>query len=222
MNAGQERAIAVLDRLTTEKPRRARAKEFVASDAVAPPSALRPGEWPGAWCEGWAFRPVPGLVARLDIAVTLRRDPIMEPDPHRPGKMRRKYIPDPENPEKKRAAFRLVNEWTQGSAFCFAEGEIIWDAPEPQPGVLWKEQSASMRCGVYVVDGEPAAPPVGGESPQPRDPGRVKFRLMRGEHGWKQEDVELETTQDDFVRFLITGELPPPLPKQEEPEAADE
>lgn len=221
MTAGQERAIAVLDRLIAEKPRRARATEFVASDAVRPPSALRPGEWAATWCDDWAFRPVPALAARLDIAVTLRRDPIMEPDPHRPGRMRRKRVPNPEDPGKDMAAFRLVNEWTQGSAFCFTGGETIWDAPPPSPGVPWGEQAANMSCGVCVDWGQPAIPARGGDDPQPRSPGKVKFHFMRGERGWKDEGWR-ETTQDDFLRFLITGELPPSiLPKLYDLEDAD-
>lgn len=102
-----------------------------------------------------------------------------------------------------------MNEWTQGSAFCFGVGDLIYDGPLVPPNGTWAEQEQHLTRAVQVEAAEPAEPPTSeDEGGTPRRPGKVRIALLSREHGWRPVDHR-DMTQDAFVRFLITGELPP-------------
>jgi hypothetical protein len=83
--------------------------------------------------------------------------------------------------------------WTQGSAFSFKEGAI-----------LYRPDGASM---IQITDARAAIP---AKSNEERDPGYVLVQCYKCVHKpklWEHIDT-LPMTQDEFVRLLIADFLP--------------
>ncbi len=89
--------------------------------------------------------------------------------------------------------------WTQGKAFCFAEGHVIYDSPKA--GLVWSEavKHISLRC--KVVRAVPNDTTGQG--------GRVIFQLssLNGQITDPNLLGHHELTQNQFVQFLKTGDL---------------
>lgn len=97
--------------------------------------------------------------------------------------------------------------WTQGSAFNFKEGHTLYDTPEAY-SLPWAEALRHIRYSIQIIG---AAPASSATALQARDPGRVAYRLYSPNVD-RTNLVPMathNTTQDDFMRFLITGEVEP-------------
>ena len=99
-------------------------------------------------------------------------------------------------------------EWTQGSTFLFKPGNILYDTPKAYEP--WSEALKHIKRCIQVKDASEAIPGEKGtkEKPgAPRNPGLVKFDILVPDESRSKliKTEEEELTQDDFVRFLITG-----------------
>lgn len=103
-------------------------------------------------------------------------------------------------------------EWVQSGSFCFSEGSIIYD--RDVCGLkTWGEKLASIES--YVVIGK--ARPVSLRSfkdevtdlvKTKRDPGFVTFKIYVPKPTLGSVCIrEVTATQDEFVKFLISGKL---------------
>ena len=129
---------------------------------------------------GW-FWPVSAyFMEQLDLRCMLAR--IGPPFPNEPGKK------------------QPVWQWSQGGAFCFEKGHML-----PSPAL-----DIPKICYLQVVDAKPAVPgkTLHNEIINQRDPGLVVCDLLTFENGQQIRQKQPETTQDGFVHFLITGQLP--------------
>lgn len=191
MNAWKERALGIMNALLQREGESARIKslpEFLCSAETNPPVNALPESWARDWCEGWAFAPSLGHADALGLVLARRQ-----------------------RTEERLVDGRLVKEktfyrvWTQTSAFDFRAGYLIHSAPSRE-GVPWGEQIARIGRSVQVLDAMQASP---GGSLMARDPGFVSFRLYypapRGNRLLPAMSYTL--TQDDFVRYLITGDM---------------
>ena len=99
---------------------------------------------------------------------------------------------------------RLI--WTQGAAFAFKTGDILYDTPQAYGP--WPEVLQSVNMAVQVSDATDAVPQ---QRDQPRNPGAVRATVFKPDKDRKalRTVKEVVLTQDGFVRFLITGEFPP-------------
>lgn len=112
--------------------------------------------------------------------------------------------PDPENPRRKQPVW----QWSQGSAFCFEKGHLL-----PNPAFYTAQNKPSF---LQVVEAKAAVPAKTKISPgtktreavSQRDPGMVVCDLLTLNNGRQTRQQHLQTTQDGFVHFLITGHLP--------------
>ncbi len=95
--------------------------------------------------------------------------------------------------------------WTQGTAFRFTRGMMLYNAMIPE-GEPWQKSLQRIRRGIQVQEAQPAVPTRDGE---PRNPGMVKARLylISPNRDKLLPGPEFTTTQDGFVRTLITGEV---------------
>ena len=109
-------------------------------------------------------------------------------------------------PRKEKGEVILV--WTQGSAFQFQSGDVIYDTPMAY--AAWGEALGQFRLCVKVNQAIGAAPEKKGAKAKevtPRNPGSVWFSVLTPD---EQKKIivgrgEFFLTQDDFVRFLIKG-----------------
>lgn len=192
MSERQKDDLRLLDFLTSGKPHKIRYDAFLGAFLEDSSSTLRPEEWTGGWCAGWAYPLCDAFADNLDLRL-------------RPKKV--KKIP--------------VKVWGQGSAFSFTHGmiqcppEIMrkkWGDFPPEGITIFKiekgipaEPAVAETKPQPAKDGKPAVP---GKPGTPRDPGKVEITVWRNEPG-KIQLVKVDhfcTTQDDFVRFLITGD----------------
>lgn len=92
--------------------------------------------------------------------------------------------------------------WTQGSSFHFSAGDVIYDTPEAYK--VWSEALKSIGVCVQIKIGSSAGPIEGGTG---RYPGSVTFAILtpNEERTKIVERAEHSMSQDDFVRFLISG-----------------
>ncbi len=100
-------------------------------------------------------------------------------------------------------------QWTQGSTFSFETGDIFYDTPKAYEP--WPEAMKHIKICIQVREASQAIPGEKKEKDKPgtsRNPGLVKFDiLVPNENRTKLvKDGEEELTQDEFVRFLITGQ----------------
>ena len=103
-------------------------------------------------------------------------------------------------------------EWTQSGSFCFNEGTIIYDR-DVYGLKTWGEKLVAINT--YVVIGKTI--PVSlriindvgtGFKKTRRDPGLVTFKIYGLDHESRLKSTfirEASSTQDDFVRFAISG-----------------
>ncbi len=99
---------------------------------------------------------------------------------------------------------QTVLQWTQGSTFAFGSGDIIYDTEEAY--LPWAEAINKFRWCVEVVRAAPSSPQ---QKDSPRYPGSVSIKISRpdGPNIGLVEVGRVETTQDDFVRFVIGGDV---------------
>lgn len=130
------------------------------------------------WCNGWAFNVGPHFANALDIRLTQRM-----------------------------VNKRPIQCWTQGCGFAFQTGNAIHTYPKELDDAAWSEQLRHNPFSVQVLDASPAIPI---DESGARNPGKVRFQILTRNSDSKllMPDTIHETTQDDFVRYLVTGELP--------------
>ena len=94
-------------------------------------------------------------------------------------------------------------QWTQGSAFAFREGDVLFDSADSYED--WPRRLQRARFALVVRDAGPAVPR---QKDAPRDPGKLVLRLYRPDAKGRALAVagEIVTTQDDLVRFAVLGE----------------
>lgn len=94
--------------------------------------------------------------------------------------------------------------WTQGANFSFGRGDMIYDTPAGYKD--WNIAMKEIHTVLQISRASAAAPAT---NDQPRFPGRVEFRILRPDKNRASldEDQSLVLTQDEFVRYLITGDL---------------
>lgn len=104
-------------------------------------------------------------------------------------------------------------EWVQGSSFCFNEGAIIYDR-DISGLETWGEKLDAINFYVVIGPSRPVTLRSGsnsspkGKDSSARDPGSVNFKIYipRGNQG-SVVTQEHTVTQDDFVRYAISGKL---------------
>ena len=80
--------------------------------------------------------------------------------------------------------------WTQGSLFSFSKDDVLYKNPH---------SDLSTAPLIQILQ----ASPVDIDSSGQRNKGYVRFRCF-----FSEKDSTLEMTQDDFVRYLISGVIP--------------
>lgn len=134
---------------------------------------LKPHDSDGS-SEGWAFCVPPAFNDSLDIRLTSR---IIDGKPE--------------------------NVWTQGSAFNFKAGEILYDTPEAYG--KWTTPLSAITCSIQIEFSSGAGLSDSGNQ---RSSGVVKFKVYKPD-GTKEKLVPFGTdvtmTQDEFVKLLIVG-----------------
>ena len=93
--------------------------------------------------------------------------------------------------------------WTQGAFFSFKQGDIIYDTPHAYE--QWSQALTQIGVGIFVREAADVSLSEDGKS---RFPGSVTFSILKpNRQRTKLVEHEQRTlTQDEFVRFLITGE----------------
>ena len=99
--------------------------------------------------------------------------------------------------------------WTQGSSFSFKIGDTLYDTPNAYR--VWSEALKSINLCIQVKTTSSAGSTEGDSG---RFPGSVTFTILTPNKDRSKivERGEHIMTQDDFVRFLISG--PPEELKQ--------
>ena len=92
--------------------------------------------------------------------------------------------------------------WTQSNCFDFKAEDILYDTPKAYR--IWSEALQHIRLCVMVKQASSAGPTGKGN---PRFPGRVNFEILlpKEDRSSLVKKGKHEMTQDDFVRFLISG-----------------
>jgi hypothetical protein len=92
--------------------------------------------------------------------------------------------------------------WTQGSSFSFREGDTIYDSPRAYHD--WDEALKHINLFVQVQE---ATSVVRSKDPHVRSPGSLTFLIFMPNRDRTGVIARARHTlsQDDFVRFLITG-----------------
>lgn len=113
---------------------------------------------------------------------------------------------------KNKEIVRKWKEWVQGSNFCFHEGSIIYDR-DVSLLETWGDKLDAIDFYVNLGVTRPVAlktsvDPVTGLTKVSRDPGSVHCRIYRPipSHSSVLSE-EVTVTQDEFVRFAISGTL---------------
>jgi hypothetical protein len=187
---------------------------FITSRTTKPRWDERPEKWAPDWCEGWFFRPDHSFANAFGITLENRVETIGHHITYENGKVFPDYEKD-ENGNVKRnkndkpiikVLKKYYSIWTQSTAFNFKDGYTIHSYPPELSDKTWGEQLQRNSLSVQVIKALPAIPLDENFS---RFSGYVKFRLFeRHPDGKKLVEKSIhETTQDGFVRYLITGEL---------------
>ena len=93
--------------------------------------------------------------------------------------------------------------WTQGTAFSFGEGDILYDTPGAYQS--WAEALKSIKLCVQVISGTAAGTVSEGSL---RSPGSVTIDILRPDKERTKlvSCGQLNLTQDEFVHFLVSGQ----------------
>jgi hypothetical protein len=96
--------------------------------------------------------------------------------------------------------------WTQGSAFSFKKGDVIYIGRQSRSETDGNEEAQSFRQCIQITAAGEAKP---ASAEEPRDPGKVVFCIYKcGNNGTSFEPQKfVEMTQDDLVSFLISGDF---------------
>ena len=179
-------------------------KFFITSAVQDPPWDKQPSEWAPDWCAGWAI-PVAALFAQaLGIELTKRTQTRYELD-EKGNKIPEKTSDGKIKYKSYRHNFFI---WTQSTAFAFKTGYVIHTYPPEYAYASWEEQLKHNPVFLQITEARPATPV---DEAIQRDPGFVRFKIYiqnKNHIIGEKTEKELETTQDGFVRYLITGELP--------------
>lgn len=92
--------------------------------------------------------------------------------------------------------------WTQGSAFSFKQGDILYDTADAYK--VWSEALKNINLCVQINTASSAQPSQGEFG---RFSGSVSFSILAPDKDRSKivECAEHTMSQDDFVRFLIVG-----------------
>ncbi|WP_304039582.1 hypothetical protein [Desulfovibrio piger] len=208
----QSHALKLLDSLLKQEIGKRRVKNssaFLTTLTGNPPWDKRPDIWAPDWCQGWSFAPEYAMAEALGIELTPRTrlekvlDSEGRPVPELDAAGKPKI-------SKGKPVYQKVQHrysvWTQSTAFDFRAGYTIHAAAARQ-GQNWQEQLAHSPVTLQIVDAMPASP---GSTKIDRDPGFVTFKVyQRTQAG---DGIALQgqhtLTQEDFVRFLVSGKMP--------------
>lgn len=212
MNSQQIHALSLLDALLQEEQKKRRIKDseaFLTCAAQNPTWDKRPEDWAPDWCHGWHF-PLPHCFAdALGIRLTERSkthyyldengDRIPERDKH--GNIK--------TTAKGKVIYKKWIErwllWTQATDFDFRAGYSFCDGGAFHG--MWGEALPQLTHAISITDALGASAAQGENVA--RDPGYVTFTLYKkSADGSQLVPGEHHTvTQEDFVRYLISGEL---------------
>lgn len=205
LNECQKRSLAILDKLLTldrqhmervraawqkksqeelekfePKSRVTNGEDFITSKAKNPSGAEKPNQWATDWCEGWKYHLRHEFAEALGIKLLSRSEN---------GK--------------------TVLVWAQGTAFNFCEGHVIHTYPSEYENETWAIQMENMDHVLQIYRAVPAKSIAKNkENEFYRYFGWVEFDLYKNENGKLEKIARHECTQDNFVRYLITGLLP--------------
>lgn len=129
------------------------------------------------WCQGWAFNVGPQFANALDIHLTQR---VVDKKP--------------------------TKCWTQGSTFDFKAGYAVHTYLREMDDKKWIEQLAQNPVSIKI---EAASPAIPKDESGTRNKGTVRFQILKRSPDGKTlvQDEIFETTQEGFIRYLITGVL---------------
>lgn len=98
---------------------------------------------------------------------------------------------------------RTTWEWTQGSAFAFSPGDILYDTRDAYE--CWSKALTKMRFCFQVERAASAAPR---QKDSPRYPGSVALKISCPDAAKKGLVFvgNAVLSQDEFVRFVLCGE----------------
>lgn len=102
-------------------------------------------------------------------------------------------------------------EWVQGGRFQFNEGSILYDR-DVSALATWGEKLAAIDFYILIhaarpVTLKPVKEEATGARAMRRHPGLVSFAIHATKpSGSEQVSKEITMTQDDFVRFALTGQ----------------
>ena len=201
------RELELLNKLISEDGASRRQNRYLASELVDPPFSLLPEQWQD-WCATWAFHVPPSMATALDIQLTQKswteeirdergkRIPLLNEDGT-------KALTASGKPKFKKITHKTL-VWTQGSAFDFHPGSVIYDSPAAY-SLPWGTGIKAIRNALQVITASPAEP-VSVNNPT-RKSGVVIAKLLRpnAEQTGLIEEETFTFTQDEFVRILITG-----------------
>ena len=104
-------------------------------------------------------------------------------------------------------------EWSQGPYYCFSQGQTFYDSPLAY--VAWKSAIKNINTACQIIDAQPNIPVrIFDESVEKEiicvKEGHVRFVILKPnkERTKLMEHSRYELSQNNFVDFLKTGELP--------------
>ncbi len=98
---------------------------------------------------------------------------------------------------------KIAQEWTQGSAFSFSSGDILYDTKDAY--LDWSNAIKKVRLCFEVISATSASPQ---QREKPRFPGSLTIKVCRPNSNLTrlEEAGRAELTQDEFVRFILGGD----------------
>jgi hypothetical protein len=111
---------------------------------------------------------------------------------------------------KNKQIVQAWKEWVQGGRFHFNEGSIIYD--KDVYGIeVWRERLKAIKFYVVIVSSRSVTVKISkdvetGLKIVCRNPGSVTYRIYTPNHAFGSDlSEEITVSQDEFVRFAITG-----------------
>lgn len=187
------RALSLLDDLICQETRGRRVNRsdnFLTTRVQNPSSKLFPEQWALDWCEGWAFHVPTAFADALGVVIAPRVKTVSEKDAS--GKVKK--------------IKEHYSVWVQSTNFAFRTGYVLHQSEED----VWNKQLRHNPCSIQIEDALEAS---SGNARMVRDSGFVIFRRYEPTcDNAKMKPVSKHIlTQDDFVRYLITGVMPQEL-----------